>query len=66
VRVRVVLAWYDRPWCGTLGIPVWFDRPWCGAPVVQVWYDRPWCELPVVLGVIVCCGWFQSVRGMPA
>jgi len=34
VRVRVVLAWYDRPWCGTLGMQVWFERPWCGAPVV--------------------------------
>ena len=39
--VRVVLAWYDRPWCGTL--------------VVLAWYDRSWCGWPVVLPVIVCC-----------
>ena len=34
VRVRVVLAWYERPWCGKRVVQAWFEGAWCGAPVM--------------------------------
>ena len=51
VPVRVVLAWYDRPWCGKRVVQRWYEVPLCGAPVVprviacSVWF----CRTPVVL-----------------
>ena len=35
VPMRVVLVWYDRPWCGKRVVQRWYEVPWCGAPVVQ-------------------------------